>query len=134
MLLLLLMELKAKEYSEGQSTGRIVDMSFDLSNIVQMNNKITCHIKEITPPVNNNDTQSEDKDHSQSGDKDDTQSGDNDDSQSGNKDDIQSGDKDNNQSGNKDDTQSGSESNKEEDSGKIIQITGYLLMFILFVF
>ena len=108
-------------------------LSYDLSNIEQINNKITCLKEEETESENNDDTQNENEEENQSGDKDDSQSGNKDDTKSGENDDSQSGDKDDTKNGDNDDSQSGSESNKEEDSGKIIQLSCYLFMFILFV-
>ena len=116
--------------SEVKGTFRTEDdpevFSYDLSNIEQINNKITCLKEEETEPENNDNTQNENEEENQSGDNDDSQNGDNDDTKSGDNEDTKNGDND--------DSQSGSESNKEEDSGKIIQLSCYLFMFILFVF
>ena len=117
--------------SEVKGTFRTEDdpevFSYDLSNIEQINNKITCLKEEETEPENNDDTQNENEEENQSGDKDDSQSGDKDDN-------TQNENEEENQSGDNDDSQSGSESNKEEDSGNIIQLSCYLFIFILFVF
>ena len=92
-------------------------MLFDLNDMSQINDRITCPNEEIntteteeeiSEPENNYDTQNENEEENQSRDKDDTQ--------------------------NENEEENKSVSNKEEDSGKIIQLNGYLFMFILFVF